>query len=99
MTQETPMNTDPITDILTERGKTYGPFVDLAEIAQVLKDEIRAHIVKRKTDLSFDQQEALDMTCTKIARIVNGDPNHIDSWDDIAGYARLVADRLRGVIR
>ncbi len=95
------MNQDPTTDILTERGQQYGPFMDHAEITQILKDEIRAHLVKRKTHLAiaFDQQEALDMICHKIGRIVNGNPNHIDSWDDIAGYARLVADRLRGVTR
>lgn len=95
------MNHDTITDILTERGKDYGPFMDQAEITQVLKDEIRAHAVKRVTHLALahDQQEALDMICAKIGRIVNGNPNHIDSWDDIAGYARLVADRLRGVVR
>ena len=46
--------------------------------------------------LAPDQQEALDMICHKVGRIVNGDPDYIDSWDDIAGYARLVADRLRG---
>ena len=30
----------------------------------------------------------------KIGRIVNGDPNYADSWHDIAGYAKLVEDRL-----
>jgi len=46
-----------------------------------------------------DQAEALDMIFSKIARILNGDPNHLDSWTDIAGYATLVADRLEGKIR
>lgn len=95
------MTQDPTTDILTERGKQYGPFVYHAQITQILKDEIRAHCVRHSTHrgLAHDQQEALDMICHKIGRIVNGNPNHIDSWDDIAGYARLVADRLRGVTR
>jgi len=34
------------------------------------------------------------MICHKIGRIVNGDPNYYDSWADIAGYAKLVSDRL-----
>ena len=34
------------------------------------------------------------MICHKIGRIVNGDPDYADSWIDIAGYAKLVADRL-----
>ena len=44
--------------------------------------------------LSFDAAEALDMIQHKIARILNGDPNYIDSWTDIIGYARLVEKRL-----
>lgn len=46
-----------------------------------------------------DQQEALDMIAHKLGRILNGDPDYADSWADIAGYARLVADRLEGVSR
>ena len=30
---------------------------------------------------------------------MNGDPNYADSWIDIAGYAKLVSDRLEGVER
>jgi hypothetical protein len=33
----------------------------------------------------------------KIARILNGDPNYHDSWHDIGGYSKLVADRLIGI--
>ena len=50
-------------------------------------------------ELDDDQIEALDMIASKIARVVNGNPNHIDSWIDIAGYATLVADRLQGKTR
>jgi hypothetical protein len=45
------------------------------------------------------QREALEMIAHKIARIINGDPNYADSWVDIAGYAKLVADRLGGTER
>ena len=93
------MTHDPITDILTERGKNYGAFKDHAHITQTLKRCITSHLKYRGPVLTVDQQEALDMICHKIGRIVNGNPNHVDSWDDIAGYARLVADRLRGVVR
>jgi hypothetical protein len=41
-----------------------------------------------------DAKESLDMIATKIGRILYGDPNHHDSWHDIAGYAKLVADRI-----
>ena len=49
--------------------------------------------------LDADQWEALDMILHKIARIANGDPNYADSWIDIAGYAKLISDRLEGVTR
>jgi len=39
------------------------------------------------------------MVVHKIARILNGDPNYDDSWVDISGYTKLVADRLQGVSR
>ena len=32
------------------------------------------------------------MILHKLARILNGDPNYVDSWHDIAGYAILVED-------
>ena len=43
-----------------------------------------------------DQKEALFMIAHKIGRIINGDPDYADSWIDIAGYAKLVGDRLNG---
>jgi len=88
-----------ITEILDERGKRYGAFVGHAEISQQLKGVIAVFEANRGCDLAFDQREALEMICHKIARILNGDPNYVDSWVDIAGYAQLVADRLQGIER
>jgi len=34
------------------------------------------------------------MIATKVARILNGNANHIDGWHDISCYAALVARRL-----
>jgi hypothetical protein len=84
---------------LTQRGNRYGPFVGHAEITQRLKDVIYDQLHQRSKRLADDQLEALDMICHKIGRIVNGDPDYDDSWVDIAGYAKLVADRLQGVVR
>jgi hypothetical protein len=39
-------------------------------------------------------QESLDMICHKMARILNGNPYHFDSWHDIIGYARLIESEL-----
>lgn len=93
------MTTD-VNETLAERGSRYGKFKDHAEITQKLKNQIADfRFIHKKPPLSPDQQEALDMICHKIGRIVNGDPNYADSWIDIAGYAKLVADRLEGVER
>ena len=85
-----------ITNTLSERGKRYGEFKGHAEVTQQLKDAIASQLRKRGKILADDQQEALDMICHKIGRIINGDPDYDDSWVDIAGYAKLVADRLQG---
>jgi hypothetical protein len=88
-----------ITQTLTERGSRYGKFKDHADITQKLKYVIRLHMGTRYDRLESDQTEALEMICHKIGRIVNGDPDYADSWVDIAGYAKLVSDRLEGVER
>lgn len=99
--------TTNITETLQERGQRYGKFKGHAEITQALKRLIMLHTPTSRVlpgggtgpFLAADQQEALDMICHKIGRIINGDPDYADSWHDIAGYAQLVADRLNGVER
>lgn len=81
-----------IESTLVERGKRYGEFPDHARISQSLKLVMRQG--GRWPDLAEDQREALEMVAHKIGRILNGDPDYHDSWHDIVGYAKLVADRL-----
>ena len=81
--------------ILEECGSRYGKFKDHAAITGRFKDIIDEFDFK----LSRSQKEALDMIAHKIGRILNGDPNYADSWIDIAGYAKLVADELEGKIK
>jgi hypothetical protein len=85
--------------VLDERGARYGKFEDHARITQELKRVSYDFFVGKNKELADDQQEALDMIFHKIGRILNGDPNYADSWIDIAGYAKLVADRLEGKIQ
>lgn len=84
----------PIEALLLARGKRYGNFVEHARITQQLKWSMGD--VPGWQRLSADQKEALEMIAHKIGRILNGDPNYADSWVDIAGYAKLVSDRLNG---
>lgn len=79
-------------DILAERGQRYGDFDKHADITQSLKKAMASTPGWQR--LAPDQREALEMNAHKIGRILNGDPNYADSWEDIAGYAKLVANRL-----
>lgn len=85
-----------IADTLAERGKRYGSFDKHAALAQDLKRVMRA--VEQWWTLADDQREALEMIQHKIARILNGDSNYADNWHDIAGYAKLVDDRLSALL-
>jgi hypothetical protein len=88
-----------IDETLDERAKDYGKFIEGAEIMQMLKRMVHNYIELRGTKLAFDQREAIDMIIHKLGRIINGNPDKVDTWVDIAGYAKLVADRLEGVER
>lgn len=88
---------DSLVNTLTERGNRYGKFTKHAEVTQRIKDVIFQ--CRARSSLAADQVEALEMIAHKIGRIVNGDPDYADSWVDIAGYAKLVADRLEGTER
>ena len=88
-----PTTTD-VAGTLKARGDKYGTFIGNATIAQALKRVVYAHAKAHSKEFTDDQMEAVDMICTKLGRIVNGDPNYADSWLDIAGYAKLVSDRL-----
>lgn len=82
-----------IEDTLELRGNVYGKYETLAVTAQQLKDIVR--MGANYDSLSLPMKESVDMICHKIARIVNGgQPQEIDHWHDIAGYAKLVEDML-----
>lgn len=92
------MNTD-INETLAARGARYGTFVGHSAVSQALKRLMATELAKRNKTLADDQWESLEMIAHKIARIINGDPDYADSWLDVSGYAKLVADRLEGVVR
>ena len=88
-----------VDNVLNDRAKDYGKFIEGAEIMQMLKRLVHNYIEQRQTPLAFDQREAIDMIIHKMGRIINGNPDKVDHWVDIAGYAKLVADRLEGNVR
>lgn len=85
--KEDPFHLD-VDTTLNQRQSQYGRFANVAATTQNLYD------LTSRDDMSNVQREALHMICSKLARIANGDPNHVDSWHDIAGYATLVVQDL-----
>lgn len=92
---------DATTAILQARGKIHGDFKDHARITSKLKDvlleECRDRNLRGQPPLTLEMRESLDMIMHKVGRIIAGKADHLDHWDDIAGYARLVGDRYRPV--
>jgi hypothetical protein len=83
--------TDKTTKLLSARAKTHGDFGEDAALLRRIMEVMRTG--RNWKDLTPEQEYALCMIAMKIARALTGDPNYRDHWDDIAGYARLVAER------
>lgn len=83
-----------IEKILAERGGRYGAFPDHAVISQAIKTAMSRSA--NWQHLAPDQREALEMVAHKVGRILNGNPDYVDSWTDIVGYVQLVINRLEG---
>lgn len=85
-------------DIIQDRDKTHAPsnkYIELANTAQSLKLIFRSALIENNAWLDDDMMEAIDLICTKMARIAHGDPNYIDHWLDIGGYSKLIVNRLQ----
>lgn len=89
------MSRDPL---LAEREATHGSFKVQGSFAQKLKQLIHEGMSDFHK-LEPDQIESLEMICTKISRIVHGNPMEPDHWDDIAGYAKLGAEAARRAVK
>ena len=81
-----------INTMLDASEQVHGEFFHTALIAQSIKSHLHPHL---DPDADPIIPEALDMIASKLARVVSGDALHLDHWDDIAGYATLVANFLR----
>ena len=84
---------------LAERGARYGDFTDRARIADALHGILIGDTPAGKFNTSWGtmkpfQRQALRVIVDKLARILNGDPDYVDNWHDIQGYAKLAEDRL-----
>lgn len=79
-------------ELLQERQKTHGSFARNAQISQDLKRYFRNKDSSRFIDV---HQEALDMICLKLSRILSGQADFKDHWLDVSGYALLAAEACK----
>lgn len=89
-----------VDEITKARGSVYGPFLHNAVVAQAIKRAMwnapdPDNNGNPYHDLAPNVKEALELIAMKISRIITGDPSYLDNWDDIAGYAKIVADQIR----
>lgn len=77
--------------IVAERGKTHGDWASQSYAAAEIRNAIQKWDTK---GLPAWQMEALLMIAVKISRILQGDSVCRDHWLDVAGYAKLVSDRI-----
>jgi hypothetical protein len=83
---------EKIEDTIKQRDAEYGGFENMALIGQSMKE-----IARDSTSwcsMRAYQREAVDMILHKLGRLLAGNPDNIDGWHDIQGYAKLVEDRL-----
>ena len=79
---------------LAERQAQYGCFEDVARTTGKIMEALAEVRVGGLDELPYPHRMALYMIASKMARIVNGDFNHKDSWHDIGGYSKLIEDLL-----
>lgn len=87
-----------VDEITKERGATYGPFGEHAYKSQMMKSQFdfsKLDLTDLDADAQAAVQEGIEMICHKLARLANGDITHLDSFDDIAGYAKITAREIR----
>jgi len=80
-------------ELLSERQTTHGSFPENAMVSQAIKRLFRN--CPNYQGLNDIQKEGLDRISLKLGRILGGNPNVKDHWDDIAGYATLVSQEIK----
>lgn len=83
---------NPVDQVISTQERVCGDFSLDAGMSQRLKAMLRGG--ENWHRLNAVEREALERMCGKLARIMTGNPHYKEHWDGIAGYARLVAQRL-----
>jgi hypothetical protein len=87
MSKPKPNTHGEIKDLLNERNNTHGEFTENARISQGIKRVMETSVNWRiMPDI---HRESLEYIAGKIGRILSGQYDYDDSWDDIGGFAGL----------
>jgi hypothetical protein len=79
--------------LVATRPTTHGDFTDVADFQQQV---IELAMTKPSwKNLSRVQRSCLGEIAHKMGRIVSGNPDFPDHWDDISGYGHLASDRIK----
>ena len=81
---------DTAAALLADRHTTHGDFDQNAIYAQELRSLFRSS--PRWPEIPPVQREALDNIATKLSRILSGQGDCAQHWEDVEGYSRLARE-------
>jgi hypothetical protein len=80
--------------VLEQRGEVYGDFFEGVSLEAVILENIKDRYRKaHNAEMDPVHVIYLSKIAMKLSRLAVS-PSHVDSWTDIAGYARLVELQL-----
>ena len=89
-------------ELLHQRASVHGNAVNQFSVAQELKRTFEHWLRQNDFYISIEHsidgqmiKEGLDMTATKLSRILVGDCTFDDHWRDIGGYNTIVANHFK----
>lgn len=77
-------------ELLEARQQTHGDFSQNAIYGQELRTIFRSS--PRWPQIPPIQREALDNMATKLSRILSGQGDCAEHWEDLAGYSKLALE-------
>ena len=81
-----------VTKILQQREGTHGLYSEVCSVSQGIKMTMQIGVNWKY--LKAEQRESLEMIANKIGRILSGNSDFLDHWQDIAGYASLIVKEM-----
>lgn len=91
---ETIRGREPLYGDFTKRAAITDAIIAICEGQPDEMDIIHVALpVTRWRDMDPVKRQAIRAIADKLGRILNGDPEHVDNWHDIQGYAKLAEDR------